>query len=144
MYTSENISKTPLKIILADNNKFFRHALKSLIEIQFDFEIIGEASENQELKDLPCVFEASLILIDINLPDSGGCYAAKILNWENPKCRLLAVAILNIEKLIKHGFTGCLIKDNLYNQLIEAVSSVLNGKLFFPKAVSDYPTNTNI
>jgi DNA-binding NarL/FixJ family response regulator len=129
-----------LKLILVDDNVSFRKALKSLLEFEYDADIIGEASGGDEFLTLENSFTADIILMDIMMPGKDGIVTAKELLIEYPKLKIIAITghtdLVYIYKLVCAGFKGCIFKNNLYSEIEVALREVSGGELYFPKEMS--------
>ena len=58
-----------MRIILADHNRSTLWALRTLIDEESNMEVVGEATDTQELKAMAEQLSADLLLIDRRLPD---------------------------------------------------------------------------
>jgi DNA-binding NarL/FixJ family response regulator len=132
---SENIKNT--KIILVDDNIAFRTVLKKLLEIEYGCAIIAEVSNGIEFLELPCLCWADLVIMDLMMPKMDGFNATRKVSWHLPNLKIIAVTMhydkTYLRNLIENGFKGCIFKSNLYDNLLEAITTVLRGDLYFPK-----------
>lgn len=141
-----------LKLILVDDNVPFRKALKSLLEFEYDADIIGEASSGDEFLKLKNFYCADIILMDVMMPGKDGIATAKELHINHPKLKIIAITghtdLVYVYKLVCAGFKGCIFKNNLYSEIEVALHNVSAGELYFPKEMSlmsfDNPDNANI
>lgn len=126
-----------IKIIVADDNKCFREALRFLIKKNKNWELIGEAENGQQLVEMQELKYANVVLLDLEMPEMDGLKAAKILNWEFEKTSIIAVTMYAdkayLYELITRGFKGFIFKPNIYNELEQAITEVLSNKYYFPK-----------
>lgn len=125
-----------LKIILVDDNDAFRDSLKQLLVLQYNIQIIGEASSAEEFWKLHNYGAADIILMDIMMPTEGGIdIAKKVLNRDRT-VKIIALTMhtdhVYLTTLIEAGFLGCIFKCDLYNSLEPALENVMKGKRFFP------------
>ncbi|HEY4786995.1 MAG TPA: response regulator transcription factor, partial [Bacteroidales bacterium] len=126
-----------IKLILADDNIPFRSALKKFLQHQLECEIIAEASNGNELINLPCLFKADIVILDLMMPEMDGINAAREINRKFPQIKTLAVT-MHYEKayltdLIGNGFKGCVFKNCIYDKIFEAIVTVKNNGLYFPR-----------
>ena len=128
-----------LKIIMIDYNDVFRNALKSLLIKEYNFTIIGEASNNEEVKQISSFREADIIFIDLMMPELNGLQFTKDVLFRYPNMKFVAVSMYvehrYIMSLIEAGFVGCIPKNNLIHEVKSAIGTVMNGDCYFPQVV---------
>lgn len=130
-----------IKIILADDHRLFREGIKSLLSSAENIEIVGEVSTG---KDLICLLEnlkADIIFTDISMPDLSGIEATKIISEKYPLINIIILSMyINEEYIIdaiKAGAKGYLHKDTSREELLTAISHVMNGEEYYNKDISD-------
>ncbi len=126
-----------MKIVLVDDNIAFRHSLKSLLINEFDCEVIGEASNAEELRGLKNYYKSDILIMDIMLPGTDGILLTKELLHDRPFLKIIAITShleqIYLTSLIMSGFKGCIFKSNIVPCLQEALTTVHSGHLYFPK-----------
>ncbi len=128
-----------MKIIVVDDNKVFREALKFYLEEEHSFEIIGEASSGEEFLQLSNIYKADIILMDIIMGSLDGFITCKRILIEFPMLKIIAITMhaeqMFLLKLLQSGFKGFVNKTDIYLNINKAISEVYNGKLFFPEDI---------
>lgn len=83
-----------------------------------------------------------LLLLDLNLPDIDGLEIARVVLAECPDVRVLGISshrdswtMLQVQRIGLHGFVDKL--DQSRDVLREAVETVLNGQVYYTKAVTE-------
>lgn len=117
-----------LKIIIADNESIIRMDLREMLE-QAGCEIIGEATNGEEVIELARKFRPDLILLDIHMPKLDGIEAAKILSKEKIAPIILLTAfhqseIVNQAK--QAGVMAYLVKPIQESQLFPTIEIALS------------------
>lgn len=117
-----------LKIIIADNESIIRMDLREMLE-QAGYEIIGEATNGEEVIELARKFRPDLILLDIHMPKLDGIEAAKILSKEKIAPIILLTAfhqseIVNQAK--QAGVMAYLVKPIQESQLFPTIEIALS------------------
>lgn len=124
-----------LKFILVDDNNEFRKALGELLEIEFSAKIIAEASNGKEFLELNNSYHADIILMDLFMPEMNGIEATKPYVWKYPHSKIIAITMhaekAYLQQLVEAGFKGCIFKNNIFNELKNAVEAVLDNKFYF-------------
>jgi DNA-binding NarL/FixJ family response regulator len=131
---------TPIRIVLADDHTIMRHGLRSVLERQPDFAVVGEASNGREAVDVIAQENPDIAVMDIAMPLLNGIEAAKKITEERLKTVVVILSMHSDESYIlralRAGARGYLLKDSAENDLIQAIRAVYAGKAFFSPAVS--------
>jgi len=129
--------KSALKILIVDDHQMVLDGLRLMLGDQFN--IIGAASNGKEALDYTLNNEVDVILMDLNMPVMNGIDASKKILIEKPDTKILILSMLSdkklIQKLVKEGIKGYMLKNSGQDEIIEAISKVSNGELYF-----DQPT----
>ena len=134
---------TNIKIIIVDDHKIFREALRLFFSYNDKYEIIGEASNGEEFlklleKELP-----DIVFMDVRMPKMDGVEATKIATSIYEKeFKIIALTMHEefeyLKGMIEAGISGYLYKNNMSDQLESAINTVLKGDLYFPKKMNSY------
>jgi DNA-binding NarL/FixJ family response regulator len=129
-----------IKIILVDDSDPFRNALKNVLVNKFNAQIIGEASSGAEFQKLANLHHADVILMDVMIPDIDGITLTKKALWLQSSLKFIAVTMhydtVYLTTLMEAGFKGCVFKSNIFSEISTAISTVVAGRLYFPKDMS--------
>ena len=125
-----------MKIIIVDDSKQFREGLRFFLEAQKEIEIIAEAENGKQVIELPNIHQADIILMDIEMPEMNGIDAAKKIIQADFHKKIIAITMYTettyLKALLEAGFKGCVFKNNVYDQAIDAINEVKNGGYYFP------------
>jgi DNA-binding NarL/FixJ family response regulator len=128
-----------LKIILVDDNFTFRNSLKLILIRQYNFQVIGEASNGEEFWKLKNIHQADIILMDIMMPGEDGINIAKKLLYLDNNKKIIAITMHNdqvyLTTLIEAGFMGCIFKNDIIISITPAIEAVMNGKRYYPQEI---------
>ncbi|MGZ3776094.1 MAG: response regulator [Mucilaginibacter sp.] len=118
-----------IKIILADDQNIVRNGIRNLLEKDGRFEVIGEASNADELFEIMNKgFVPEIVLADMVLPGMTGLALAEKISSNNHNTKIVLLTIVdNDEQLIqafKSGAMGYLLKSVSADELIFALSYV--------------------
>ncbi|MBM7693836.1 DNA-binding NarL/FixJ family response regulator [Peribacillus deserti] len=121
-----------IRLMLVDDHAVLRDGLKSILDMEDDIEVVGEAVSGEEaLLEVPKC-KPNMILMDINLPVKSGVEVTGILKQEYPNMKILILTMHSHEEYfmsaIREGADGYLLKDAPYGQVIEAIRSVAKGE----------------
>ena len=123
-----------LKIFLVDDNETFRKAVSQFLEIELGCEVVGEAENGTQFLQNYKTFLADIVLMDIQMPEIDGISATKKWCQRNPETKVIAVTMFTekayLLPLIEAGFKGCIFKSDFFNEIINAIDYVMNGRMF--------------
>lgn len=125
----------PIKIILADDHEIFRDGFKSMLRKQPSVEMIGEASNGDELVKLTRQLLPDVVVTDIKMPKMDGLEATKILSKEFPRIGIIALSMIDEESqiidMMEAGAKGYLLKNAHKNEIVDAINAVYEGELYY-------------
>src|ERR1700682_6549330 len=81
-------SEMPIRVVLADNHALVRQGLKALLERE-GFQVVGEASDGQEVLRLVANVRPEIAILDISMPILNGIDAARELQKSSPTKTIL-------------------------------------------------------
>ena len=129
-----------VRIVLADDHNVLRAGLKSLLERQRDFQVVGEAGDGRELLRLVEELTPDVVITDIGMPRLNGTEATSQIAAKYPKTRVIVLSMHSDEayvlRALKSGARGYLVKESAEADLMTAVRTVHAGKAFFSPSVS--------
>ncbi|MGH9358874.1 MAG: PAS domain-containing protein [Terriglobia bacterium] len=124
-----------LRILLADDHELVRRGLRSLLALQPEWEICGEAVDGREAVDKAKELEPGLILLDVSMPRLSGLDAARLIRQENPKIEILFLSCHDspgvVRAALDTGARGYVLKSELAEHLLAAVEAVSQHKPAF-------------
>lgn len=129
-----------IKIIIADDSLQFVKGILYLLGKHPEYEVIGVASQGEELLHNPHLRYADIVLLDIEMPVKNGFETARAINWEMPDKKMIACTMYHdkvyLEQLILAGFRGFINKAEISEKLHDVISSVLNNSFHFPENIT--------
>jgi DNA-binding NarL/FixJ family response regulator len=130
-----------IRIIIADDHQMFIDGIKSLLNTNKQVKVIGEANDGNGLLELMGKNEPDLILMDVNMAGMDGIEATKQVRKNYPAVKVLMLTMFNtrdyIEKVLKAGAQGYILKNTGKEELNHAIEKVMNGESYFSKEVTE-------
>jgi two-component system, NarL family, response regulator LiaR len=121
-----------IRILLCDDHAMFRQGLKSILETEHAFRVIGEASTGREAVRYALETKPDVIVMDIQMPELDGVAAAKSILAEWPEAKVIILTMYRqdtyVFEAIKVGALGYMLKDADANDLIDAITRVAEGE----------------
>jgi len=130
----------PIRILLVDDQALFREALHTLLSVQTDFEVVGEAGNGEEALRLAVVSQPNVILMDLRMPVLDGVTATGRLRESLPDCRVIILTTFDDDEYVfeglRSGAVGYLMKDVSSEKLFEAIRSTARGEYFLLPSIT--------
>ena len=130
-----------IKILLADDHKILRNGMRSMIEKEPDLEVVGEAENGITAVQMACDLNPDVVIMDIAMPGINGVDATREILSKAPEIKVLALSTYSekqfIFTMLKAGALGYLVKDCAFEELVSAVRSVAENKIYIaPKVLN--------
>jgi DNA-binding NarL/FixJ family response regulator len=131
-----------VRILIVDDHKMVRDGIRSMLEFQeskFKF-FINEAGDGEEGVEIASQNPYDIIIMDYQLPGIDGAEAARLILEKKPDAKILALSNYNeymyIDRMIKTGVKGFVLKNVTPEELIKAIDTILNGSNYFSNDVA--------
>ncbi|NVK64921.1 MAG: response regulator transcription factor [Flavobacteriales bacterium] len=135
-----------INIALVDDQNIFLEGLQSLIQTIEGFEVVGFALNGKEAIKLLENSELDVILMDISMPVLSGIEALEIIKEKAPGVKVIMLSTHNdrgtIEKTIRNGADGYLLKNSSRVELEKAIKCVNEGGTYFMEEIKDVMMNS--
>lgn len=130
-----------MKILLVDDHKLIRDALKSYFEDDPDFTIVDEAGNGQEALVLLKEHEVDVVMMDISMPVMDGIECTQHITDDYPDIKVLALSMMNdgqfIKKMLSAGAMGYILKNSGETEIKKALRAVSEGETYFSAEVNE-------
>lgn len=119
-----------IKVIIADDSDFVRDGMKIILDVDEDFEVVGCAQNGFEAIEIAKVNAVDIFLMDIQMPEMDGIEATKYI-VENNMGKVLILTTFDddelVQKALKNGAKGYLVKNHTPEHLKQMIKSVYHG-----------------
>lgn len=120
-----------IRLLIADDQALVRGALAALLGLEPDIEVVAQVGRGDEVVEAARTSEATVALLDIEMPGIDGIAAAARLRAEVPGCRTLIVTTFGrpgyLARAMQAGASGFVVKDTPAAELADAVRRVSAG-----------------
>ena len=131
-----------ITVLLADDHAMVRDGLRYILEAAGDIQIIALASNGKEAVAQAITHCPNIAVIDISMPVMDGIEATKQIVKACPHTRIITLSMYHtgeyVQRAVKAGAFGYVLKDAAGNELIDAVRSLHAGKRYFSPQVANY------
>ncbi|MEO7911072.1 MAG: response regulator transcription factor [Roseiflexaceae bacterium] len=129
-----------IRILIAEDQTLMRQGLKTILDLEDGFEVIGEASDGQEAVDRALALRPDVVLMDVQMPRVDGVAATAQLTATLPTTRVIILTTFDYDQYvfdgIKAGARGYLLKDTPASELLEAIRRVHAGESIIQPSVA--------
>lgn len=138
---TNNTTQNRIRVLLIENQTLTRIGIKTILEAQNDFEVIGEAETGAKGFELFKNLNPDVTILSLRLPDSCAIDVLKDYFVENKKAKILILADTagdaEISKTLKKGASGYICKDISPDELVKAIRVVNSGKKYIPSDIAE-------
>jgi len=121
-----------IRVLLAEDQAMVRGALASLLGLEDDLEVVGEAGRGDEVLATARRSSPDVALLDIGLPGLDGLEVAALLRDELPDVRVVMLTTFNrpgyLRRAMEAGAAGFLLKDAPAAELASAIRAAAAGQ----------------
>ena len=121
----------PIRVVLADDEALLREGLATILGLQPDIEVVGQAADGIEALALVKELRPDVVILDITMPRLDGLGVAERLRRTGDATRVLLLTSFDrdeyLVKAFRAGVGGFVLKDLTREQLADAVRTVARG-----------------
>jgi DNA-binding NarL/FixJ family response regulator len=141
METTEEHGNRKKRVLIVDDHPIFRFGLAGLITEQAHLEVCGHADSAPIALDAMRRLKPDIVLVDLSLRGTNGIELIKLMKAEEPDLPILVISMHNEAvfglRALKAGALGYVMKAEAMNHVAEAISKVLQGKIYVSPAFGE-------
>lgn len=135
------MARKPHRIIIADDHTIMRDGLKALLSAEDEFEVVGTAANGKEAMLAATAQKPDIILMDLNMPGTGGVDAIVHIKRQHPEIKIIALTFHKednyIHTTLNAGADAYVLKDDSRTELFAALHSVIQDKRYLSPTISE-------
>ena len=128
------------RVLLVDDHAILRRGLRSIIETFLEWEVCGEADSGESAVRVAAELQPDVIIMDVSMPGMGGLEATRLIHKANAAIKIVLLTFHKSTELIRAGFSsgavGYVLKEGAEDDLLEALRSVVQDKIYVSPAIS--------
>ena len=129
-----------IRVFLADDERLVREGLRKLLELGDDLQVVGEASDGDQVAEAMAGLTVDVLLLDVNMPRQGGLEVLEELQTTAAAPPALMLTTFDEPELllqaVRRGAHGFLSKDVSLEELRAAILAVAHGDTWFQPALT--------
>lgn len=130
-----------VSVVIADDHPIFRDGLRTALVADGRVRVVGEAADGVEARRQVLELEPDVILMDLEMPGSGGIETTRKLAEQAPGTAVLVLTMAqdddSLFAAVKAGARGYLLKGADADDVVRAVLAVAAGEAVFGPGVAD-------
>lgn len=129
-----------IRIVIAEDQGMLLGAMKSLLSMEEDMEVVGLAKNGEEAIDLVTELKPDICIMDIEMPMKTGLDAAEAL--KDSECKIIILTTFArpgyFERARKAGVRGYLLKDSPIEELVNSIRIIMDGRRIYAPELVDF------
>ena len=129
-----------IRIVIAEDQGMLLGAMKSLLSMEDDMEVVGLAKNGEEAIELVNEMQPDICIMDIEMPVKTGLDAAEALR--GGECKIIILTTFArpgyFERARKAGVRGYLLKDSPIEELVNSIRIIMDGRRIYAPELVDF------
>lgn len=130
-----------MKIIIVDDHELIREGLKKVTARESDIDVVGEASNSDELFELLDKQEVDIVILDISIPGRSGIDIICDIKIKAPNTKILMHTMHPEDRFavqaLRAGASGYITKNNASKSLVEALRKICDGRKYISSDLAE-------
>lgn len=139
-------SANKIRIFITDDHYMVIEGMRSLLLSEKNIEWAGHAMNASSCLSFLKSNDVDVVLLDINLPDQSGIDLCKQIKKLQPSVRVIGLSSFHqqsyISRMMQEGADGYVLKNASREELIKAITAVMNGQTFLSKEATAAMSNS--
>ncbi|WP_342348786.1 response regulator [uncultured Nitrospira sp.] len=114
-----------IRILLVDDHALVRQGIRGLLDVQHDFQVVGEAQNGLEAIECARTLHPDIIVMDVNMPRMNGIDATRSIVREFPATPIIGLSVQEDKQvrdlMLEAGAAMYLTKNGIVNELVDGI-----------------------
>ena len=119
-------------VLIVDDHTVVREGLRSLLELQEEIEVVGEAANGREAIEQATILLPDVVLMDLVMPEIDGIEATRRIKAVSPSTQVIVLTSFSdneqVFPAIKAGALSYLLKNVSPGDLVRAIQAASRGE----------------
>ena len=128
-----------INLLIVDDHEIVRSGIKRLVENNPKLNIVADLGSGEEAYKFLQKNTADLVIMDISMPGKGGIETTNQIKKRFPKIKVLMLSMhdnsMIIDKAMKAGANGYILKNDLSDDLLNAIEKVMNNEIIISASI---------
>lgn len=129
-----------VRILLADDHRFFRSGVRAMLEAVAGFTVLDEAGNGEEAVARALALRPDVILMDLQMPGLNGIEATRRIVKDLPAVGIIIVTMFedtdSVIAAMRAGARGYILKDAEEDEMVRSIRAVASGEALFGPAIA--------
>ncbi|MDI6696587.1 MAG: response regulator transcription factor [Anaerolineales bacterium] len=129
-----------IRVLIADDHAILRDGIRSLLEIQPEIRVVGEAANGREALEKARLLLPDVVLMDVAMPEMNGLEATRQIKALNPQIQILILTQHDdreyVEPLLQAGASGYVLKRSGGREVITAIRQVYESGAYLEPSIA--------
>lgn len=135
-----NRGSVMIRIMIVDDQSLIRDGLAMILNLRPELEVVGTASDGDEVVQKVKQLQPEIILMDIRMPRMNGVEGTHLVRKKFPYIKVLMLTTFSDSELIfealEQGASGYLLKDMETDAIAQAILTVHSGGVVLPQDIT--------
>jgi two-component system, NarL family, nitrate/nitrite response regulator NarL len=131
---AKETKKSTIRLLIADDHPIVRDGLKKLLQLEEDFEVVGEATDGRDVLDKVRELDPDVLLLDLRMPNLDGLGALQALPQVNKRTRVIILTASEDKnefvQAMKLGCSGIVLKQTAPDLIVKSIRKVHSGEIW--------------
>ena len=146
MPKANNHDMNKTTILIADDHSIMRMGLKSMLNVQPDMTVVGEAANGRKAVELFGELNPDVVIMDLMMPEMDGAEATRQIRAASPDAKIVILTSFggsaDLLHAIQNGAAGVQMKEDDEEHLLETIRKVVGGSTCIPDKLSALAKST--